>query len=68
MKVMSIEDKIRRRIKTMEQIKQSHIDEIQITKEEAAKLGDKTSLDGVKLIIVDKLGEKTKRDCFAFQR
>ena len=65
---MKIEDKIIRRIKTMEQLKHAHIEEIQITKEEAAELGHVKSIDGVKLIVVDKLGDLSNKDCFAYQR
>lgn len=65
---MSIEDKIRKRITTMEMLKHEHINEIQITKQEAEKLGDKKTIDGVKLIVVDKLGDMTNKDCFAYQR
>lgn len=63
---MTIEDKIRKRIRTMEMLKNEHITEIQISKEEAEKLGDRKLLDGVKLIVVDKLGDRTKKDCFAY--
>lgn len=63
---MNIEEKIRKRMQTMEMLICKHINEIQITKEESEKLGDKLSLDGRKLIIVDKLGDKTKKDCFAY--
>ena len=42
------------------------IDEIQITKKEAEKLGDRRVIDHVKLIVVDKLGDMTRRDCFAY--
>lgn len=63
---MNIEDKIRKRIRTMETATNKQVEEIQITKEEAEKLGDRKNLDGVKLIVVDKLGEKTKKDCYAY--
>lgn len=64
---MTIEDKIKKRIKTMEMLKNEPVKEIQINKEEAEKLGDRKVLDGIKLIVVDKLGEKTKKDCFAYR-
>ena len=41
---MNIEDKIRKRITTMEMLKHEHVNEIQITKQEAEKLGDKKQL------------------------
>lgn len=63
---MNIENKIRKRIKTAEMLKCEHIDEIQITKEEAEQLGARSTIDGVKLIIVDKLGDMSKKDCFAY--
>lgn len=63
---MTIEDKIRKRIKTMEMLKNEPVKEIQISKEEAEKLGDRKVLDGVKLIVVEKLGDRTKKDCFAY--
>lgn len=63
---MTIEDKIKKRIKTMEMLKCEHIKEIQILKEEAEKLGDRKAIDGVKLIVTDKLGDLTKKDCFAY--
>lgn len=63
---MTIEDKIKKRIKTMEMLKNEPVKEIQINKEESEKLGDRKALDGVKLIVVDKLGEMTKKDCFAY--
>ena len=31
-------------------------------------LGDKKTIDGVKPIVVDKLGDMTNKDCFAYQR
>lgn len=63
---MNIEDKIRKRIKAMEMLKCEYISEIQITREEAEILGDKKTIDGRKLIVVDKLGDLTKKDCFAY--
>ena len=63
---MTIEDKIRKRIKTMEMLKNEPVKEIQISKEESEKLGDRKVLDGVILIVVDKLGDRTKKDCFAY--
>lgn len=61
---MTIEDKIRKRIKTMETLRNEPIKEIQISKEEAEKIGDRKVLDGVKLILKNK--NMTKKDCFAY--
>jgi hypothetical protein len=47
-------------------LKCEHIDEIQITKEEAEQLGERAMIDGIRLIIVDKLGEMFNKDCFAY--
>lgn len=65
---MNIENKIRKRIKTLELLKKAPIKEIEITREEAEKLGDNKTIDGVKLIVVNKLGDMTNKDCFAYQR
>jgi len=62
----TIVDKIRKRIRTAEMIKRDTIEEIQITKKEAEQLGGRTAIDGVKLIVVDKLGDMTNTDCFAY--
>lgn len=62
----TIVDKIRKRIRTAEMIKRDTIEEIQITKQEAEQLGERTVIDGVKLIVVDKLGDMTNTDCFAY--
>lgn len=62
----TIVDKIRKRIRTLETAKAETIEEIQITKQEAEMLGDRTAIDGVKLIVVDKLGDMTNTDCFAY--
>lgn len=43
------------------------IKEIQITKEEAKRLDWRREIDGVRFVIVDKLGDMTKTDCFAFR-
>lgn len=63
---MTIEDKIRKRIRTMETLTNEQIKEIQISKTEAENLGDRKAIDGVKLIVTDKLGDLTKKDCFAY--
>ena len=63
---MNIINKIKKRIKTIEQITGQTVEEVQITKEESEQLGNVSSIDGVKIIVVDKLGEKTKKDCFAY--
>lgn len=60
---MTIEDKIRKRIKTMEMLKNEPVKEIQISKEESEKLGDRKVLDGVKLILKS---NSVKKDCFAY--
>lgn len=66
-KFEKIKEKIRKRIQTIQLMEGRVIKEVQITKEEAEQLGERLSeVDGVKLIIVDKLGEKTKKDCFAY--
>ena len=64
---MNIERKIQKRIATIRMLKCANIDEIQITKEEAEQLGDRRVLDGVKLVVVEKIGNKTKKDCFAYK-
>ena len=58
--------KIRRRIMTRQMIECKTIDEIQITKKEAEKLGDRRVIDHVKLKVVEKLGDMSKKDCFAY--
>ena len=59
--------KIRKRIETSQLIEGRVIKTIEITKKEAEQLGDRiTKIDGVELIIVDKLGNKLKKDCFAY--
>lgn len=64
---MDIIRKIRKRIKTLEMLNCRHIEEVQITREEAEILGDKIKeIDGVRLVIVDKLGDMSKKDCFAY--
>ena len=68
MKRLNIKDKIRKRIKTMEMAQGKVIDEIQITKQEAEQLGSINAIDGVKLVIVEKLGDMTKKDCFAYRK
>ena len=62
----TIVDKIRKRIKTRQMIEGKVIDEIQITKQEAEQLGDRREIDNVRLIIVDKLGDLSNKDCFAY--
>lgn len=62
----TIVDKIRKRIRTREMMEGRVIEEIQITKQEAEQLGDRTAIDNVKLIIVDKLGDMSNKDCFAY--
>lgn len=65
---MNIEDKIKKRIKTMETLQGKVVNEIQITRQEAEQLGDIKVIDGAKLMIVDKLGDMTKKDCFAYRK
>ncbi len=62
----TIVDKIRKRIRTAEMLKGDTVEEIQITKQEAEQLGERTYIDSVKLIVVDKLGDLTNKDCFAY--
>lgn len=62
----TVTDKIRKRIITKQMLECKAINEIQITKQEAEQLGDKRVIDGVKLIVVDKLGDMTNKDCFAY--
>ena len=64
---MNIEDKIRKRIKTMSMLQGENIKEIQITRKEAEQLGNINMIDNVKLIVVEKLGDMTKKDCFAYK-
>ncbi len=63
---MTIIDKIKKRIITRETMEGKVIDEIQITKKEAEKLGDRRVIDHVKLKVVDKLKDMTRKDCFAY--
>lgn len=64
---MTIIDKIKKRIKTLEACKKEKIEEVQITREEAEQISGKIrEIDGVKLVLVDKLGDITKKDCFAY--
>lgn len=62
----TITDKIRKRIRTQQMLEKKIIKEIQITKKEAKELNNRKEIDGVKLIVVDKLGNMTKTDCFAY--
>lgn len=57
---------IRKRIENWQTIRNEFIKETQITREEAEQLGDRREIDGVKLIVVDKLGDMTRTDCFAY--
>ena len=60
--------RIRKRIKTLNLVKDEPIKEVEVTREEALQIPDKIkSIDGVKLIIVDELGDKSKKDCFAYK-
>lgn len=63
---MKIQDKIRKRIQSMQILQGKAIKEIQITKKEAEQLGNFRNIDGVELIIVDKLGDLSNKDCFAY--
>lgn len=60
---MLIENKIRKRIKVIEDIKGKKVEEVKITKEEAEKLKGIKEIDGVKLILID---DNIKKDCFAY--
>lgn len=64
---MLIENKIKKRIKTIETFKNRTIKEVEITKEEAEQLGDIREIEGVKLIVVEKLDNRIKKDCFGYQ-
>lgn len=59
-------NKIKNRIKTRQMIEGGVIEEIQITKKEAEKLGEIKRINNVRLIIVDKLKDLTKTDCYAY--
>lgn len=61
-----IVSKIRKRIMSRQIMECRAISEIQITKEEAEQLGEVKVMDNVKLIVVDKLGDMTNKDCFAY--
>ena len=64
---MTIVDKIRKRIMSRQMLEGRLIDEIQITKKEAEQLGDRQrQIDNVKLTVVDKLGDMTKKNCFSY--
>lgn len=62
----TIVDKIRKRIKTRQMIEGKIIEEVQITTKEAGQLGNIKMIDNVKLIVVDKLKDKAREDCFAY--
>ena len=47
-------------------LKNELVTTIEITKEEAEKLGDIKEIEGVKLVVVDNLGKPIKYDCFAY--
>ena len=65
---MTIQDKIKKRIQSMQMLQGKIIKEIQITKKEAEQLGNIKDIDGVKLTIVDKLGDISNKDCFAYHK
>ena len=65
---MNTIDKIKKRIKTLNLVKDEPIKEVEVTREEFMQIPDKIkSIDGVKIVVVDKLGDKTKKDCFAYK-
>ena len=64
---MNIKNKIQKRIMSMQLLQGKVIKEIQITRQEAEQLGNVNLIDGVKLVIVDKLGDMTNKDCFAYR-
>ena len=65
---MNTLDKIKRRIHILEIDRKEHPTEVQITRQEYMELPADTKLiDGVRLIVVDKLGDCTKKDCYAYQ-
>jgi len=59
--------KIRKRIKTRQMLEKELVEKIQVTKKEAEQLGCRKQIDGVRFVIVEKLGDMTKTDCFAFK-
>lgn len=61
---MDVIKKIQKRIKAFRLF--GEVEEVQITKEEAEQLGERKEIDGVKLIVVDKLGDMSRKDCFAY--
>lgn len=65
---MNMLDKIKKRVETMAIAKNRHIKEVEITKEEAKQIPSNIKyISGAKLIVVDKLGDRTKKDCFAYE-
>lgn len=65
---MNTLDKIKKRIQTIETLKNKHIKEVEITRQEAMELPNNIKdVDGVKLIVVAKLGDRAKKDCYAYQ-
>lgn len=62
----TIVDKIRKRIKEIQLIEGKIIEAVQITQEEFEQLGGRTEIDNVKLIVVKKLENIVKTDCFAY--
>lgn len=64
---MTIINKIRKRIMTRQLMESRRISEIQITKQEAEQLGEVRVIDNVELIVVNKLGDMSNKDCFAYE-
>ena len=65
---MNMVDKIKKRIETLEFAKNEKIKEVEVTKEEAEQIPEKIKgINGVRLIIVDELGDRSKKDCFAYK-
>lgn len=62
----TIVDKIRKRIRTQQMLEKKIIKQIQITKKESEELKGKKEIDGVELIVVGKLGNTIKTNCFAY--
>lgn len=70
---MLAENKIRKRIKTIEMLTHRKVEEIEISEEEAKELEDIKEIDKVKLVIANKPNNlkekcnfKCKEDCFAY--
>lgn len=63
---LKVVNKIRKRIMSRQLMEGEVISEVQITKKEAEQLGEITILDGIKLIVVERLGDMTNKHCFGY--